>query len=255
MRITVCEMNDDPIAFADDWRRLAQHCPEQDTELVLLPEMPFARWFAVSAQYDANTWTDAVRAHDAWLQRLGELRVPVVVGSRPVTRQGVRLNEGFVWTPEEGYSPVHDKRFLPDEEGYWEARWYSPGDSTFSIARAGRVAIGMLICTEMWSLGHAQRYGKAGAQLLVTPRATGRLTVEKWIVGGRAAAIVSGAFGLSSNRSARDSGGDFGGGGWIVDPDGRVLARTSADEPFKTLDLDLGLADSAKRTYPRYALE
>jgi N-carbamoylputrescine amidase len=130
-----------------------------------------------------------------------------------------------------------------------------PGERVFDVARVADTVIGLLICTELWALDRARAYGKAGAEIIATPRATGRPTVDKWITGGRAAAIVSGAFSMSSNWAAEPGGGDFGGGGWIVDPDGRVLAQTSPDLPFQTLSIDLAAAEAAQKTYPRYALE
>jgi N-carbamoylputrescine amidase len=112
-----------------------------------------------------------------------------------------------------------------------------------------------MICTEIWSMGHAQRYGKAGAHALLTPRATSRDTVEKWLTAGRVAAIVSGAYSLSSNRVAPADGPDLGGGGWVVGPDGEVLALTTPDHPFATVAIDPERAERARVTYPRYALE
>ena len=254
LSVTVCELHDDRRKFADDWTRLVAHVRARRSDLVVLPEMPFAPWFAVSPTFDRTTWDQAVSDHDRWLPRLQELAPAAAIGSRPATRRGARVNEGFVWTRDSGCTPVHDKRFLPDEEGYWEAKWYAAGDDRFDPAAVCGARFGMLICTEMWSLGHAQRYGEQGVQLIVTPRATGRPTVEKWIVGGRAAAIVSGAYALSSNWTADDDGGDFGGAGWIIDPDGVVLARTSREQPFATVDIDPAIADRAKATYPRYAV-
>jgi len=96
-------------------------------------------------------------------------------------------------------------------------------------------------------------YGKQGVHLLVTPRATGKPTVEKWLVGGRAAAVVSGAFSLSSNRFSRSV--DLGGQGWVVGPDGQVLAVTSRAQLFLTVSIDLEEAERAKGTYPRYMLD
>jgi N-carbamoylputrescine amidase len=252
--VTVCELPDDRVQFQQAWDGLVDHVRASASQLVLLPEMPFAPWLAVSPEFDASAWNDAVAAHDAWLPRLADLAPAAIVASRPVTRGGVRRNEGFVWESARGYRAVHDKRFLPDEEGYWEAKWYSAGDGRFELAAIAGAQVGMLICTELWSLGHAQQYGQEGAELVVTPRATGRLTVEKWLVGGKAAAIVSGAFSLSSNWTADGNGGDFGGAGWIIDPDGRELARTSRTHPFQTTTIDLDTAVAAKRTYPRYAI-
>jgi isopenicillin N synthase-like dioxygenase len=46
-----------------------------------------------------------------------------------------------------------------------------------------------------------------------------------------------------------------GGHGWIVGPDGEVLGLTSRKQPFVTVAVDLGKAEIAKKTYPRYVLE
>jgi N-carbamoylputrescine amidase len=254
-RVTVCELPDDRRAFDDVWPSLRTHIGENGAHLLVLPEMPFSPWLAVSREFDAHAWADAVRAHDTWLDRLAELAPAASIGSRPVIRNGRRLNEGFVCTPGAGVKPVHHKRYLPDEEGYWEARWYEAGGGPFVPFGAAGLRIGMTICTDQWALGHAMDYGRAGVHLIATPRATGRPTVDKWIAGARAAAVVSGAFAVSSNwAAAANSGGDFGGCGWIIDPDGAVLARTDATRPFVTLEIDFALAEAAKHTYPRYAL-
>jgi N-carbamoylputrescine amidase len=109
----------------------------------------------------------------------------------------------------------------------------------------------------MWFVQHAREYSKQGVQLLACPRATPAGTVEKWIVGGRVAAVVSGAFCLSSNFSGNAGElGEWAGSGWIIEPEeGRLLGTTSPEAPFLTLDIDLNAADAAKRTYPRYVLD
>ena len=79
----------------------------------------------------------------------------------------------------------------------------------------------MQICTELWFMEHARAYGQGGVHLLAVPRATPRETLDKWLAGGRAAAIVSGAFTLSSNSASRPADiANLGGQGWIVGPDG-----------------------------------
>jgi N-carbamoylputrescine amidase len=69
--------------------------------------------------------------------------------------------------------------------------------------------------------------------------------------------VTSGAYSLSSNRGGVDADGTvWGGAGWIIEPEeGELLARTTGDEPFVTRELDLGAADAAKRSYPRYVAE
>jgi N-carbamoylputrescine amidase len=48
---------------------------------------------------------------------------------------------------------------------------------------------------------------------------------------------------------------EFGGQGWVVGPNGQVLASTSREQPFVTVEIDLSEARLAKQTYPRYVLE
>ncbi len=261
MRVTVCEIRNDPQGLEADWAGLAEHVRDRASELVLLPEMPFHPWLAATPSVDADRWRAAAAAHDAWVGRLPELGAPVVVSTRPIVEQGSRYNEGYVWMNADGLvTPVHRKRYLPDEPGFWEATWYSRGDGAFTPVDVTGARIGFAICTEMWFTGHGRQYGKEGVQILASPRATLRPSVDKWIAGGRAAAVVSGAYCLSSNLSGAAGAsppglGDWGGAGWIVEPEeGDVLGVTSADEPFLTLDIDLAVADRAKSTYPRYVV-
>lgn len=253
MRVTVCQLSDERDGFASDWEGLVAHVKSESSDLVLLPEMPFSRWFALGRDFDPGVWQAAVAAHDAWLARLHPLAPAVVLGSRPVNAGSYRRNEGFIWDQELGYRAVHSKYYLPNEEGYWEASWYGRGEGDFTPVQSGVARIGFAICTELWFLERARAYGQQGVQIIVTPRATGSVTVDKWLVGGRACAVVSGAFSLSSNRvSAAGQATDFGGQGWVVDPDGAVLGLTSREQPFVTVEIDLHTAELARQTYPRY---
>ena len=85
------------------------------------------------------------------------------------------------------------------------------------------------------------------------PRATPHGSVEKWLAGGQAAAVVSGSFCLSSNLyNPPGSAADIGGLSWVIDPEGNILARTSVEQPYATVEIDLNEAEVAKSTYPRY---
>ncbi|MDQ3699184.1 MAG: carbon-nitrogen hydrolase family protein [Gemmatimonadota bacterium] len=253
MKVTVCELSDRPDAFTSDWERLVAYVRSQRSELVLLPEMPFYPWFGASPVFEAHIWEAAVAAHDAWQERLVELAPAIVLGTRPINRGGQRLNEGFCWVQEVGYRIAHHKYYLPDEAGFWEASWYSRGDGSFTPLQCGSARVGFEICTELWAFDRARLYGKDSIHLIVTPRATPRTTLDKWLVGGRATAITSGAFSLSSNHvsSATDAV-HLGGQGWVIAPDGEVLGLTSQEQPFVTMELDLSVAEQAKLTYPRY---
>ena len=102
--------------------------------------------------------------------------------------------------------------------------------------------------SELWALDSYASYAERGVQAIMSPRATAATTTAKWLSVGVVAAVRSGAFSLSSNRV--DPTGGCGGVGWIISPQGDVLARTAADAPFATIDIDLALTVAAREGYP-----
>ena len=251
MKVTVCELPNDPSALEDAWKSLCIHTKEQKSDFVLLPELPFFRWLMADQNPDSELWLEYINRHNAWIERLPELGAPVAAATRPLLRDRIRLNSGFIWDSELGATNVHEKYYLPDEPGFWEASWYSRGAKDFEAFQTAQSKIGFLICTELWFNQHAREYGKQGVQLLLCPRAN---LNPNWITGGQTAAFVSGAYCLSSNFSGKTPGGkNFAGIGWIIEPsEGKILGTTSTREPYLTMENDLTLADKAKKTYPRY---
>ncbi len=256
MKVTVCELRESPQDLERDWERLVAHVKATASELVVLPEMPFYPWFALKREFDPAVWQAAVQAHEAWQSRLRELSPAIVLGARPINAGEKRLNEGFAWDQASGARAAHIKHYLPDEPGFWEASWYQPGDGRFTPIQLGAVKIGFQICTDLWFFQHARTCGQAGVHIIATPRASEKATVERWLLGGRVAAIVSGAYSLSSNRASSEGwAASLGGQGWVIAPDGQVLGLTSREQPCVTVEIDLQEAERAKQTYPRYVLE
>ena len=257
MKVTVCELGNDPDQLSLDWDNLVRHVEENKSDFVLLPEMPFYPWPAHTRLVEPDVWAKSVASHRQWLSRLTELSPAAVAGSMPVIIDNKPYNQGFVWQNGTGFVPVHLKYYLPDEDGFWEASWYKRGPLDFTAVDIAGVRIGFLICTEMWFSEHARAYARAGVHLLLTPRATPQYSLDKWKAGGQTAAVMSGAFCLSSNLGGIDANGmQWGGGGWIIEPeDSNVLAITTQSRPYATLEIDPGLADYAKKTYPRYVRE
>lgn len=251
LTVTVFELRTTPEHLPADWAGLVEHVQTHRSHFVLLPEMGLAPWFARTRPFDPVVWQSAVAAHQTWLPHLAELAPATVLATLPVNLHGKRQNLAVVWDVAHGLQPAHTKFYLPDEDDFWEASWYARGDGHFDVIPAGEALAGFMICTEMWFFERARAYGKAGAHMIATPRCTPSETLDKWLAGGRACAVVAGAYSLSSNH------GDdrFGGLGWVIDPDGRVLATTSRQQPFVSVEIDLAVAEAAKTTYPRYVIE
>ncbi len=250
MRVTVCELPHEPEALSDAWTALCEHTVRNASELVLLPEFAMVEPLWQDEIFDAARWANAEALSEVWRDRLPELRAAHVVGTRPITIHDRRFNQGFLWSASDGLLPLHRKFYLPDEPGNWEARWFDRGDSDFPEYHAGTCTFGLNICTELWALETYADYAARAVQVILSPRATAAATTAKWLSVGVVAAVRSGAFSLSSNRV--DTTGACGGVGWIVDPSGTILARTTRDTPFATIDIDLSASAAARDNYPGY---
>ncbi|MEO1029035.1 MAG: carbon-nitrogen hydrolase family protein [Pseudomonadota bacterium] len=259
MKVTVCQIDPRAGHLNASIEALMRHTYQAKTDFLLLPEMSFYDWLASDPEPDADRWQKAVEAHTKQIANLDQFGVRGILGTRPVTQpSGSRRNQAYIWSKETRVlAPLHEKYYLPDEPGYYEHRWYDRGQKRFDVGRALGMRIGVQICTEMWFFEWARHYASSRVDLLCVPRATPHGTTEKWIAGGQAAAVCSGAFCLSSNLWAPEGtdGVNLGGVGWVTDPEGKILAQTSPDEPFATVEIDLDFARDSKLTYPRYVPE
>lgn len=238
------------------WDALRRVLDAETPDLFLLNEMPFGAWIAAAPAFDGDVWKRACAAHEEGVRRLEELGCAVVVASRARELDRWRVNEAFVWTTNDGAVGAHTKQFFPDEEGYYEARWFERGERHFNVVPAGDAQVGFLLCTEIMFNEHARHYGRNGAQLILAPRAVGKTSRPRWLVAMRMAAIVSGCYVLTSNRGGTDSKGQlFGGAGWIIDPEGELVAQTSEATPVVFHDIDMDFVARAQAEYPCYVQE
>lgn len=258
MKVTVCELDPREGFLEEGLTRLAAHVAAEQSDFLLLPELCFAPWLAADKNSDETAWFASVSAHEVHISKLARLNAKAALGTRAIiNKQGSRRNQAYIWDGATAMaSGIREKYYLPDEEGYWEHHWYDRGEKSFDLARALGMRIGVQICTEMWFFEWARFYGKSRADLLCIPRATPHSSVRKWLAGGQASAVCSGAYGLSSNLWCPPGDtADCGGLGWIIDPEGNILAETSHTTPFATVEIDLEYARASKNTYPRYVPE
>jgi N-carbamoylputrescine amidase len=249
MRLTVCELPDEVTRRAPAWTDLIRHLHGFPTDLLVLPEMPFVPWKVFTTRVvDPIVWQQTLADHDAMVSRFGELAAAVIVGSRPVEDAGRRLNQGFTWTRGTGVQPGRSKVYLPDSPDGWEATWFARGTLDPSPLTCNGVRVGFQLCTEMLFTELSWTIGRAGAQLIAAPRATGGH--RRWRLAASLMGIVSGCFIASANRRSYERG-DFAGQSWIVSPEGDILAETTADAPIASATIDLSEVTSAKQTYPR----
>lgn len=238
-----------------EWRSIAAEVNSQAPDFLVTNEMPFGPWVPASATFNKGDASDWVEVHERGLEALAELRVGCVLSTRPVRLDDKLANEGFALA-DGRYVACHRKQYFPEEPGWQEETWFRSAADGFRVTDVGGIRVAFLICTDLMFNERARAAGRAGADLIAVPRATGR-QVQAWDVACRMAAITSGAFVASSNRRSLINSDEpyFGGAGLAVAPGGQLLAITTDSSRSKTFDLDVNRSASAKLEYPCYVRE
>jgi N-carbamoylputrescine amidase len=254
LRIAFVEWPDDLSTDDVRWSELKNSVTAARPDILVTNELPFGPWLAEGVHFSEDEAHLSIHAHVVGFEGMMDLGLPAIISSRPVWNGKRLANEAFVL--ENGVvRPLHRKQYFPNEPGWFESEWYAGDDSGFSVAQVLGIKIGVLLCTEAMFNERARAYGKQQASLIVIPRASG-INIESWKIAGAMASLVSGAYVVSSNRVGRARGGtQFGGGGFVYAPQGRLLAMTTPADPVQIFDLDPEIPARAQHDYPCYVPE
>jgi N-carbamoylputrescine amidase len=139
------------------------------------------------------------------------------------------------------------KTHLPVTAGYYEDRYFVPGDSGYPVAEVDGAQLGFPTCWDEWFPEVARAYALRGAEVIVYPTAIGSEpdhpgfdTEPLWEQVIRAHGITNGTFMVVPNRIGTEGPITFYGSSFVSDPYGRVLVQAPRDEPAVLVaDLDL----------------
>jgi N-carbamoylputrescine amidase len=174
---------------------------------------------------------------------------------------GVYHNSALVLGSSGSVLGHYRKMHIPDDPGYYEKFYFTPGDLDFTSHRAGSADIGVLICWDQWFPEAARLTAMAGAQVLFYPTAIGwtaemsahtrKQMHEGWETIQRSHAIANGVFVAAVNRVGIEGEIEFWGGSFVCDPFGEVIARASHDkEEILMADCDLARIEQTRRNWP-----
>jgi N-carbamoylputrescine amidase len=139
------------------------------------------------------------------------------------------------------------KTHLPVTAGYYEDRYFSPGDSGYPVTDVADARLAFPTCWDEWFPEVARAYALRGAEVIVYPTAIGTEpdhpgfdTEPLWEQVIRAHGITNGTFMVVPNRIGTEGPVTFYGSSFVSDPYGRVLVQAPRDEPAVLVaDLDL----------------
>ncbi len=180
---------------------------------------------------------------------------------------GVYHNSAAVLGPSGKIIGLYRKMHIPDDPGYYEKFYFTPGDLGFQVfdSPAGRFA--PLICWDQWYPEAARLVSLRGAHVIFYPtaigwhpaekRAFGRAQLEAWRTVQRAHAITNGVYVAAVNRvglekaHSSEAGIEFWGSSFIADPQGVVVAEASSKrEEILIGEVDLRHLEEVRRHWP-----
>jgi len=158
------------------------------------------------------------------------------------------------------------KMHIPDDPGFYEKFYFTPGDLGFTPIDTSIGRLGVLVCWDQWYPEAARLMALAGAELLIYPTAIGwdpddaaderTRQRDAWILSHRGHAIANGLPVLACNRVGHEpsplgaSGIDFWGHSHVLGPQGEILAETGTDPAMLIADIDLTRSEQVRRIWP-----
>ena len=238
-------------------------------ELVLLQELHNGPYFC---QHESAAEFDRAEAipgpSSERLSALAAKHGVVLVASLFERRAaGLYHNTAVVFEKDGTLLGKYRKMHIPDDPGFYEKFYFTPGDLGFHPIDTSLGKIGVLVCWDQWYPEAARLMALAGAELLVYPTAIGwdpdDSAEEKdrqrqaWILSHRGHAVANGIPVLSCNRTGFEasplgaSGIRFWGSSHVLGPQGEFLAEAGTDAPeILYASLDLARSEQVRRMWP-----
>lgn len=242
---------------------------QQKADLVVLPELHLGPYFCQNEDHNHFDLaqpipgpTTAVLAEVA--KKLGIVIVSTIFEKRA---PGLYHNTAVVFDKDGSIAGKYRKMHIPDDPGFYEKYYFTPGDIGFKPIDTSIGKLGVLVCWDQWFPEGARLMALAGAEMLIYPTAIGwdandtieeqQRQLDAWITIQRAHAVANGIPVIACNRigfeQAPDSnqGIHFWGNSFIAGPQGEILTKANhTDNTLLICPLDKARSERVRRIWP-----
>lgn len=254
---------------------LIREAVEQGAELVVLQELHATQYFC---QSESPQYFDMAEDLDGYtFQRCAELAeeldIVIVLSQFERRAAGIYHNTAQVVDGDKGRVGVFRKMHIPDDPGFYEKFYFTPGDAEgplqgFTPVQTRFGKLGVLVCWDQWYPEAARLMALAGAELLIYPTAIGwdpeddaeeqERQRDAWVTIQRSHAVANGVPVLVANRTgfelapgANGEGIEFWGTSFIAGPQGEMLLMADAEsEGAFCAEIDLHRSEQVRRMWP-----
>ncbi|WP_026603205.1 carbon-nitrogen hydrolase [Methylomonas sp. 11b] len=249
--------------------RQIETAAQQNADLVVLPELHLDHYFCQSE--DTACFDLAQPIPGPACETLAEVakanQVVIVSTIFEKRAPGLYHNTAVVFDRDGSIAGTFRKMHIPDDPGFYEKFYFTPGDLGFTPIKTSIGKLGVLICWDQWYPEAARLMALAGADVLIYPTAIGwnpeddaaekQRQCDAWITVQRAHAVANGIPVISCNRIGFEAAPDqapgiqFWGNSFIAGPQGEILS--SADDSQDVLlfaELDAQRSEDVRRIWP-----
>lgn len=255
--------------LAEKIRKLAQ----QGAELIVLQELHNGLYFCKIE--DVNLFNQAEAIPGPSTELFGalakELQVVIVTSLFERRSTGLYHNTAVVLEKDGTIAGKYRKMHIPDDPGYYEKFYFTPGDLGFQPIDTSVGRLGVLVCWDQWYPEAARLMALAGAELLIYPTAIGydpNDTPEEqqrqriaWQTVQRGHAVANGLPVITVNRVGEEKNlqaGEqptanipFWGTSFVAGPQGELLYEAPTDkEVEQVVDVDMQRSEQVRRWWP-----
>lgn len=181
---------------------------------------------------------------------------------------GIYHNTAVVFETDGTIAGVYRKMHIPDDPGFYEKFYFTPGDLGFEPIETSLGRLGVLVCWDQWYPEAARLMAMRGAEVLIYPTAIGwnpddsheekERQREAWVTVQRGHAVANGVPVISVNRcgfeedpSGQTSGIDFWGTSFVAGPQGEFLFKAPENTPVEeVVNVDIVRSESVRRWWP-----
>lgn len=245
-------------------------------KLIVLQELHRSLYFCQQENVDAFDLAETIPGPST--NALGELaqslNIVIVASLFEKRAPGLYHNTAVVLDTDGSIAGKYRKMHIPDDPGFYEKFYFTPGDTGFTPIKTSIGKLGVLICWDQWFPEAARLMALAGAQVLIYPTAIGwdpnddkteqQRQLDAWVISQRAHAVANGVPVLSCNRVGHEadtgpngeinkagSGIDFWGHSFIAGPQGELLAVASENkEEILYANVNLSHGEQVRRIWP-----
>lgn len=242
----------------------------QGAQLVLLQELHNGLYFC---QREDPAWFDLAEpipgpSTDRLSRLAAELGLVIVASLFERRAAGLYHNTAVVLERDGRLAGKYRKMHIPDDPGYYEKFYFTPGDLGFQPIDTSLGRLGVLVCWDQWYPEAARLMALAGAELLLYPTAIGwdpgdtpeeqARQLDAWQTVQRAHAVANGVPVLVCNRTGFEAdpegsgaGIQFWGSSFVAGPQGEWLAQASHGQAELLLaEIDLQRSEQVRRIWP-----